>query len=256
MQMKRLLCVEDDADLLKSRKLVLEAAGYSVNIVDSAEDALRFLARDADVDLVILDYLMPGMNGDALAERLRQQYPHLPLVTVSAVGQLPQSFLDTTNASIQKGRDPQVLLSTVADILARTENSAPQSRLHKTVLCVDDEQSQLTLRKMLFESAGYRVLEARSAKTAMEAFRSSHVDAVVMDYWLSGQNGTAVAEEMKRMRPRVPIVMISGFTSLPGEGVVVDSWMRKAQTEPEDLIDEVNRLIALRTPRVQADKSE
>jgi hypothetical protein len=61
---------------------------------------------------------------------------------------------------------------------------------------------------------------------------------------------------MKQIRPRVPIVMISGFTSLPGEGVVVDSWMRKAQTEPEDLIGEVNRLIELRTPRVHADKSE
>jgi DNA-binding NtrC family response regulator len=115
---------------------------------------------------------------------------------------------------------------------------------------VEDEKAQLKMRKMLLESAGFHVLEAQSARSAMEAFRSSHVDAVVMDYWLSGQNGTALAEEMKMMRPRIPIVMLSGFASLPGEEAIVDSWLRKAEVEPEDLIHELTRLIALRaTPR-------
>jgi DNA-binding NtrC family response regulator len=111
---------------------------------------------------------------------------------------------------------------------------------------VDDEQLQLQLRKMVFESAGFMVLQARSAATAMEAFESQNVDAVVMDYWLSGKNGTAVAEEMKRLRPRIPIVMLSGFSALPGEGVLVDAWLRKADSAPEDVVHEVRRLIGLR----------
>jgi DNA-binding NtrC family response regulator len=120
---------------------------------------------------------------------------------------------------------------------------------------VEDEKAQLKMRKMLLESAGFQVIEAQSARLAMEAFRSSHVDAVVMDYWLSGQNGTALAEEMKTMRPRVPIVMLSGFASLPGEEAIVDSWLRKAEVEPEDLIHELTRLIALRATPRQAEKS-
>jgi len=64
-----------------------------------------------------------------------------------------------------------------------------------------------------------------------------------MDYWLSGTNGTAVAEEMKALRPRVPIVMLSGFPSLPGEGAIVDAWLRKAEAEPEDILNEVKRLM-------------
>jgi DNA-binding NtrC family response regulator len=90
----------------------------------------------------------------------------------------------------------------------------------------------------------------------MEIFRSSHVDAVVMDYWLSGQNGTALAEEMKGMRPRIPIVMLSGFTSLPGEEAIVDSWMRKAEVGPEDLINEITKLIAVRSASRQAENTE
>ena len=148
-------------------------------------------------------------------------------------------------------------LQTIAAVLANPEKKLPsESRPpKKIVLCVEDEKAQLKMRKMLLESAGFQVIEAQSARLAMEAFRSSHVDAVVMDYWLSGQNGTALAEEMKTMRPRIPIVMLSGFASLPGEEAIVDSWLRKAEVEPEDLIHELTRLIALRATPRQAEKS-
>jgi CheY-like chemotaxis protein len=251
---RHVLCVDDDPETLKVRKLLLEDGGYSAVTARSGQAALQLLAHGTAVDLVLLDYLMPGMKGDELAQKLRQQYPHLPLVVVSAVGQLPSSLLRLTNASVQKGHDPEVLLETISSVLGGSQKPATsQFSEEKTVLCVEDERVQLKLRKLLLESAGFRVLEAESARTAMEIFRASHVDAVVMDYWLSGQNGTELAEEMKGMRPRVPIVMLSGFTSLPGEEAIVDSWMRKAEVEPEDLINEITRLIALRGEARQAE---
>jgi CheY-like chemotaxis protein len=251
VQSKCLLCVDDDGDTLAARKLLLEASGYAVMTAPSGQAALDLLATGATVHLVLLDYLMPGMKGDELAEKLRQRHPELPLVVVSAVGQLPQNLVKVADATVHKGHDPEFLLSTVAAILRKPEKreSTDQSVAQKTILCVEDEDLELKLRKTLFESAGYRVLEAKSASAAMDAFRSSSVDAVVMDYWLSGHggNGTALAEEMKRMRPRTPIVMLSGFTSLPGEGVIVDSWMLKAEADPENLVNEVQRLIELRS---------
>jgi CheY-like chemotaxis protein len=257
---RHLLCVDDDPEMLRVRKLLLEDSGFSVTTATSGEDALRILEHGGAFDLVLLDYLMPAMTGNELAEKLRRQYPHLPLVVVSAVGQLPESLLRNVNASVQKGQDPQALLGTVSSVLAhpegRREPSSVKPAGKKTVLCVEDEKVQLKLRTMLLESAGFDVLEAQSARTAMEIFRSSHVDAVVMDYWLSGQNGTALAEEMKGMRPRIPIVMLSGFTSLPGEEAIVDSWMRKAEVGPEDLINEITKLIAVRSASRQAENTE
>jgi len=251
METKRVLCVDDDPETLKLRKLLLEATGYSAVTATSGEEALRILERDETFDLVLLDYLMPGMKGDELAQKLRLQHPDLPLVAVSAVGQLPPALLENTDATVQKGQDPQVLLSIVS-ILTRSKRGAITASPSRTVLCVEDEPLQLKLRKMLFESAGYHVLEAQSATAALDAFCTSSVDAVVMDYWLSGQNGTSLAEEMKRMRPKVPIVMLSGFSALPGEGAVVDSWLRKAEIGPEELLDEVDRLIQFRIPPEQA----
>lgn len=256
---KRVLCVDDDADTLKLRRVLLQSSGYDVITSTSGAKALEILAQGTRIDLVLIDYVMTGMNGDELAQELRQEYPQLPIVVVSAVGQLPPSLTEVADVTIQKGQGPEVLLAAIAEVLARTERDAvPYSEGKKTVLCVEDEEMQLKGRRMLFESAGYHVLEARSADDAMEQFRSCHVDAVVADYWLSGQggNGSALAEQMKRLHPRIPIVMLSGFGSLPGEGAVVDSWMRKAEIEPENLVKEVERLIELRASQRNSNEPE
>jgi CheY-like chemotaxis protein len=247
---KRILCVDDDLPTLKLRKLLFESAGYLVLTASSGLKALEMLAEGTVADAVVLDYLMPGMNGDELAANMRPRYPNLPLIVVSAVDPLPAHLLKVVSGHVQKGQEPEVLLSAVSELLAKSgdEGDDEPSAAEQTVLCVEDEHLQLQLRKMLLESAGFNVLQARSASAAMEIFQSQHVDAVVMDYWLSGgKNGTAVAEEMKRISPNTPIIMLSGFSSLPGEGAVVDAWLRKAAVEPEDLINEVKRLIGLRT---------
>ncbi len=243
---KTVLCVDDDPETLKVRKSLLNSSGYQVRTAASGAEALAILAQDGNIDLVLLDFAMPGMNGDELAGRLRQLYPNLRLIAVSAIGQLPPAFLDLVDAQVQKGHAPETLLATITGVAAKSgsRNKEGRSSSPQTVLCVEDEQLELHLRKILFESAGFTVLQARSAKAALELFRAQHVDAVVMDYWLSDRNGTLVAEEMKRLRPRIPVIILSGFSSLPGEGAVVDAWLRKAQVEPEEIVETVKRLIS------------
>jgi two-component system response regulator CpxR len=121
MRGKRVLCVDDDPDTLKVRKLLLESRGYSVLTATSGEEALNLISPAASVDLVLLDYVMPGMNGDELAEKVREKFPALPVVAVSGVEKLPERLLRNVNASIPKGVDPEVLLSAVAENLCKPE---------------------------------------------------------------------------------------------------------------------------------------
>lgn len=114
----------------------------------------------------------------------------------------------------------------------------------KTILCVEDEEQQLKLRRILFEDAGFDVLVAQTGSEALSLFHSRSVDGVVLDYWMAGMNGLAVAREMKRARPGTPIIVVSGFTSLPGETIgLVDAWYQKSRIEPEELVSEVKRLV-------------
>lgn len=127
-------------------------------------------------------------------------------------------------------------------------SEAAQMRLETaprgTILCVEDEQPQLMLRKLLFEEAGFNVLMADSEKQALELFKSHQIDAVVLDYWMSPMNGVIAAEEMKKLNENVPIVILSAWASLPGEILgIADIWLRKLEVEPEKLVSIVRSLI-------------
>jgi len=68
----------------------------------------------------------------------------------------------------------------------------------------------------------------------------------VSDYWMSEMNGVALAEELKRISPSTPVVVLSGFGSLPGEAPFVDAWLIKSRVQPEELLDVVGRLTEAR----------
>jgi len=104
-----------------------------------------------------------------------------------------------------------------------------------TVLCVDDEVEALNLRKAMLESHGYRVLTATSAEEALKVFDSTEVDVVLTDHLLKGQTGTALAAEMRRRKPHVPIAIYSGVAQVPDDMDKADVFITKLVT-PEELL--------------------
>jgi PAS domain S-box-containing protein len=117
-----------------------------------------------------------------------------------------------------------------------------------TILCIDDEVSRLSPRKLLLKSAGHRVLEARSGADGIRLFHSEKVDAVILDYWMTGMKGTSVATELKRINPAVPIMVVSGMSDLPAEAAgLVDQWLVKGSLRSEKLLDSISTLLERRT---------
>lgn len=83
----RILIVDDEKDQLKALDLSLRSNGYETETAESAEKALNVLHRQSEsVDLVITDFVMPGMNGLQLLRKIKQKYPSLPVVVMSAKG--------------------------------------------------------------------------------------------------------------------------------------------------------------------------
>jgi CheY-like chemotaxis protein len=110
------------------------------------------------------------------------------------------------------------------------------------ILCIDDEPDAIKVRKMLLESEGYRVFDASTGEEGLRLFQAHRIDAVIVDYWMSGMNGLAVAREVKKLRPGTPIIMLSGFSELPGEAVgIADRWILKGRSA-QDLLDAIAAL--------------
>jgi two-component system OmpR family response regulator len=82
---KHILIVEDEEHLATGIKYNLEAEGYRATAVGDGPSALKFIEENPhDVDLVILDLMLPGMSGYAVCEALRADQKHMPILILSA----------------------------------------------------------------------------------------------------------------------------------------------------------------------------
>jgi len=79
-----------------------------------------------------------------------------------------------------------------------------------TLLCIDDIPQGLALRKLMLGEKGYDVLTACDGPTGIEMARQNPIDVVVLDYKMPGMTGDEVAEIIKRERPEVPIILLTG----------------------------------------------
>jgi|ERR1035441_18372 CheY-like chemotaxis protein len=97
----RVLCVDDDQQVLDVTKELLEYKGYEVAAVSSGQAAVAQLRNQ--FDLVIVDYNLPDINGDVVAEFWKRDHPFVPILMVSGCPDLPAHALDHVNAHLTKG---------------------------------------------------------------------------------------------------------------------------------------------------------
>jgi DNA-binding response OmpR family regulator len=92
--MSRLLVVEDEAHLANGLRFNLEAEGHSVQVVGDGESAMeRLVGAQEKFDAVVLDVMLPGMDGFALASELRKAHNYVPVLMLTARGR-PEDVLN------------------------------------------------------------------------------------------------------------------------------------------------------------------
>jgi CheY-like chemotaxis protein len=104
------LCVDDEALGLQIRRALLEVAGYKVLTALDGKTAISLFEVN-EVHVVLLDYLMPEMDGGQVAATMRTLKPDVPILLHSACVDLPQATIDLVNATLSKGEGPEMLIS-------------------------------------------------------------------------------------------------------------------------------------------------
>lgn len=106
----------------------------------------------------------------------------------------------------------------------------PAKSLAKTtILCVDDEENPLMLRKLVLQRAGYEVLTAGSVNQALEMLSAHKIDLVLSDLLMPGKTGTDLAREIKASTPGLPVIIISGVNEIPPEASYADMFLSKVE---------------------------
>jgi CheY-like chemotaxis protein len=118
-----LLYVDDHPERLVVLKAVLESTGYNVLIADSALKGLEvFLAEP--IDLVVLDYYMPSMDGGAVATKMRRLRPNVPIIIFSGALTLPELVIAMVDGFISTSDEPEMLLQKISELLNHVQAQA------------------------------------------------------------------------------------------------------------------------------------
>lgn len=116
----RVLCVDDDQQVLSATTDMLEWKGYEVAAVTSGKAAVAQICKQ--FDLVIVDYNLPDINGDIVAEHWKREHPTVPILMVSGCPSLPPRALDHVNAHLAKGCQMDSFLSVISELTKTRTN--------------------------------------------------------------------------------------------------------------------------------------
>ena len=98
----------------------------------------------------------------------------------------------------------------------------------KIVLCIDDDDGMLDYQRALLERRGFAVLTISSARQGVQIATAGGIAVVIIDYHMPEMNGHEVATEIKRLRPKIPIVMVSSDDEIPEHTLnMVDAFVLK-----------------------------
>ena len=113
----------------------------------------------------------------------------------------------------------------------------------RTILCVDDNEQSLSIRKVLLETRGYRVIVCHDAEEALARFRKGGIDLVLSDLMMPGIDGAKLIEQIKALSPRTPAILLSGKVRIYDQNTQADVFLPKGMHAPAELLERIRLLL-------------
>jgi two-component system, OmpR family, response regulator CpxR len=113
----------------------------------------------------------------------------------------------------------------------------------RTILCVDDNEQSLSIRKVMLETRGYRVLACNSGQEALERFKKGGVDLVLTDLIMPGLDGGKLIDAVKNISPHTPAILLSGKVRIYDRDTRADVFLPKGMCVPAELLERIRLLL-------------
>jgi CheY-like chemotaxis protein len=128
-------------------------------------------------------------------------------------------------------------------------------RPKKIILCVDDNEQDLSILKFMLATNGYRVITATSGQEALGLFAEFQVDLVLADFGMPQMNGNQLVDRLKRLGPHVPMILLGDPQKMGSDIHAADALLAKKNCSPQELLERIKVMSARkRGPRKGAQR--
>lgn len=234
-----ILVVEDDLVFARTLVNIVRRSGYQVLAAGDGESGLS-LARAHNPTGILLDIMLPGMDGWTVIERLKQDPStrHIPVHIVSALEEAPRGRQMGAIGFLTK----PVRSEQLVEALSALAHFAPGRQ--RRVLVVDDDEAARRAVMKLLSRDGVEVVASATGEEAIARMDETEFDCLVLDLGLPGMSGFDVLEHLSTRSRHVPVVIYSGREVTSEESLrlrsYTDSIVIKGALSPERLLDEVS----------------
>ena len=246
-----ILVVDDEPISRRVAYRLLSEEGYRVLEAESCTETLDVLRlAQGRVGLVIIDVVMPEADGVATGRKVREEWPDLPILYMSAhpAQVLARHGLTTLNVVfLAKPYTRGEALEKVRAALERRHY--PRSEGRRILLVEDDDDARQAVSRLL-EKAGYRVTQARNGQEAVRLWREQSGDLVLLDMFMPEKDGIETIVELRAHTPGVRIIAMSGGGSSGRIDILEDAKMLGADLtiqkpfHPADLLALIGQVFA------------
>lgn len=228
----KILLIGEDKNAEELLSDTLKAVGYNTIVADTAGDA-RDVLNKSGIDLVIAD---PGLSDRSWQELLdlAVKNARIPIIFITNRDD-PQK-----NKYIEMGADGILTrpfrINQVEELIAATllnydKSSIVSGNRFKKIIMVDDDEAILSVLGNALAILGYDTVLARSGEEALEKFKKEQFDILITDYMMPGLSGKELITAVKKIKPDIPVVMITGYPLAYPPGVAksegIDAYLFK-----------------------------
>ena len=117
-------------------------------------------------------------------------------------------------------------------------------RPKKVILCVDDNEQELSVLKFMLMTNGYKVVAATNGQEAIGAFQTNQVDLVLADFNMQPMKGDQLVHRLKAIASHVPMILLGDPQMTGGEIHVADALVAKKNYSPQELLERIKIMSA------------
>ena len=117
-------------------------------------------------------------------------------------------------------------------------------RPKKIILCVDDNEQELSVLRFMLATNGFRVVSATNGQEAIGIFSETPVDLVLADYSMPQMNGSQMIDRLKAIASHIPMILLGDPQRMSGEMHAADALLAKKNCCPQELLERIKVMSA------------